>query len=471
MSKPGREVAPRRTARKGHGWKEKAKRQTGTVQNLPVLRPNAAGIDIGSEELWVAVPADRDAEPVRCFSSFTNGLRALAAWLKHCGIETVALESTGVLWIPVFQLLAEEGFEVCLVNARHYQNVPGKRTDIGDCQWLQFLHSVGLMRASFRPQQAVCAVRSLIRHREQLVEMRSQHIQHMHKALDQMNLKLHYMLNDIKGASGQRMVRAILDGERDTTVLAEMRDRKVQATAEQIQESLVGDYREEHLFTLRQSFDFYQEYSRKIEAVDAEIEKYTAKLKGKVDWKEAAGKLRKVKKTSAERRHLATMKEQCRRVFGVDITRIPGFCRGGHAQKLVGEVGPNLGAFWSAEAFASWLGLCPNHEISGGKVLSRTTKKVKHPAATVFRMAAQSLQKSQTHLGRLYRSLRAKLGPPKAITAMAHKLARIFYHMVTRQEEYNERVFQKQEEMGLQRMQKRLAIQAAQLGLRLVAAK
>jgi len=225
------------------------------MEKLPVQRPNAAGIDMGSEELWVAVPADREEEPVRCFSSFTEGLPALTDWLKECGMETVALESTGVLWIPIFQLLAAEGFQVCLVNARHYQNVPGKRTDIGDCQWLQFLHSVGLLRGWFRPEQAVCAVRSLIRHREQLVEMRSQHLQHMHKALDQMNLKLHYVLNDITGASGQRMVQAILKGERDAAVLGEMRDRKVQATAKQIQDSLVGDYREEHLFRLGQSFD------------------------------------------------------------------------------------------------------------------------------------------------------------------------------------------------------------------------
>ena len=470
MSKQPKQKQAFQTRERGHGQK-KSKHQKGSFANLPVLRPDAAGIDVGTEELWVSVPEDRDEQPVRCFPSFTNGVKAMVEWLKQCRIQTVALESTGVLWITIFQMLEDAGFEVCLVNARHYQNVPGKRTDVQDCQWLRFLHSVGLLRPSFRPEQAVCAVRTLVRHREQLVQMRSQHIQHMHKALDQMNLKLHYVISDIVGASGQKIVRAILAGERDTAKLAELRDRNIKATVEQIRESLVGDFREEHLFTLRQSLDLFDEYSHRIDVVETEIEKYTAKLETKMKLEGEPGrKPSKARKCTAKCSHLAHMRELCREKFGVDVCRIPGMQRGGIAETLLAEVGPDLAAFDSSGAFGAWPGLAPNHQISGGKILSRRTKKMKHPVANAFRMAAQSLEHSQSYLGRYYRSLKGRVGPPKAITATAHKIARIFWAMVKRQKEYDEKAFDKYEQQNRERSRKRLERQAAQMGLKLVPA-
>lgn len=238
---------------------------------MPVMRPDAAGIDIGATEIFVAVPADRAAENVRCFPTFTQDLYAAAEWLKQCGVKTVAMESTGVYWIPLFQILEGRDFEVCLVNARHVKNVPGRRTDVSDCQWLQFLHSVGLLRASYRPEQEVCAVRSLLRHRESLVQMAATHVNHMQKALDQMNLQLHHVISDIVGQTGLAIVDAILAGERDPEVLAKLRSERIKASAEVIAKSLVGDYRAEHLFTLRQSLAGYRSYQKMLEDCDHEI--------------------------------------------------------------------------------------------------------------------------------------------------------------------------------------------------------
>src|SRR5688572_23711621 len=250
------------------------KRKKDTKTNnavLPVMRPDAAGIDIGATEIFVAVPADRATENVRSFPTFTQDLYALADWLKSCSISTVAMESTGVYWIPLFQILEDRGFEVCLVNARHVKNVPGRRTDVSDCQWLQFLHSVGLLRASYRPEQEVCAVRSLLRHRESLVQMAATHVNHMQKALDQMNLQVHHVISDIVGQTGLAIVDAILEGERDPLKLAKLRHERIQASEEVIAKSLVGDYRPEHLFTLRQSLAAYRSYQKLIDDCDREI--------------------------------------------------------------------------------------------------------------------------------------------------------------------------------------------------------
>src|SRR5437660_5551857 len=238
---------------------------------VPILNPDAAGIDIGASEIYVAVPADRDPEPVRMFLTFTADLRSLADWLQQCRVRTVAMESTGVYWIPLFQILEERGFEVYLVNARHVKNVPGRRTDVSDCQWLQFLHSVGLLRASYRPEQEVCEVRSLRRHRESLVQMAATHVNHMQKALDQMNLQLHHVISDITGQTGLVIVTAIMGGERNPQVLAKLRHERIKASEEVIAKSLVGDYRPEHLFTLRQSLMAYRSYQKLIEDCECEI--------------------------------------------------------------------------------------------------------------------------------------------------------------------------------------------------------
>ena len=416
------------------------KRKKDTKANdamLPVMRPDAAGIDIGATEIFVAVPAERDAENVRSFPTFTQDLYALADWLKQCGVKTVAMESTGVYWIPLFQILEDLGIEVCLVNARHVKNVPGRRTDVCDCQWLQFLHSVGLLRASYRPEQEVCAIRSLLRHRESLVQMAATHVQHMQKALDQMNLQLHHVISDITGQTGLAIVEAILAGERNPYVLAKLRHDRIKASEEVIAKSLVGDYRPEHLFTLRQSLAAYHHYGNLIDDCDREIRCSLEEFKPNLPDASQGGSQKSQSMTfSAE----GVLRSELKRVFGIDLTKIPGI-RVGIAQTLFGEIGPDFNKFRSASAFASWRGLCPDNEISGGKVLWVGTRKVKCRAATALRMAAQSLHHSKSALGDFYRRMRAKLGAPKAITAAAHKLARIIFYLVTTAQEFDDSRF------------------------------
>jgi hypothetical protein len=259
-----------------------------SAPTLYCLNPNTAGVDVGATEIYIAVPVDRDPQPVLHFSTFTEDLHAAADWLKACNIETVAMESTGVYWIPFFQILEARGFTVLLVNARHVKNVPGRKSDVSDCQWLQYLHSVGLLHGSFRPEQAVCTVRSILRHRDSLVQMASSHVQHMQKALDQMNLQLHHVISDITGVTGMTILEAILAGERNPHTLAALRDGRVKATADTIAKSLVGDYRREHLFTLRQSLAAFRHYQKLIGACDSEIAQLLETFESKVDPPEAS---------------------------------------------------------------------------------------------------------------------------------------------------------------------------------------
>ncbi len=432
---------------------------------LPIMRPDASGVDVGATEIFVAVPADRAAEPVRSFPTFTQDLYRLADWLEQCGIKTVAMESTGVYWIPLFQILEERGFEVFLVNARHVKNVPGRRTDVCDCQWLQFLHSVGLLRASYRPEQEVCAIRSLLRHRESLVQMAATHVNHMQKALDQMNLQLHHVISDIVGQTGLTIVDAILAGERDPFVLAKLRNERIKATEEVIAKSLVGDYRAEHLFTLRQSLAAYRNYQTFIEDCDREIRQLLEEFQlpdGKKSDEPDQAKPTP-RKVSAD----GILRSELHRVFGIDLTKIPGI-RTGIAQSLFGEIGPNFTKFRSASAFASWMGLCPDNDISGGKVLWVGTRKVKCRAALALRMAAQSLHHSKSALGDFYRRMRAKLGPPKAITAAAHKLARIIFHLITTRQEFDDSKFAADQLRYQKRQEIKLRVKAKSMGFELV---
>jgi transposase len=420
---------------------------------LPVLHSDAAGIDIGATEIYVAVPPDRDSESVRMFGTFTRDLQALADWLQQTGIRTVAMESTGVYWIPLMQILESRGFEVYLVNAKHVRNVPGRKTDVSDCQWLQYLHSVGLLRPSFRPAQEICAVRSLWRHRETLVELATCHVQHMQKALDQMNLQIHHVISDITGLTGLAIIGAILDGERDTRKLALLRDPRIRASHETIAKSLEGDYQQEHLFTLRQSVELYQQYRKKI--LECEDESPA---------KDSVKKCKVMKPAQA-----LTLRNEGYRILGVDLTTIPGISVL-HVQTILAELGPDHSKFRNAAAFSSWMGLCPDNDISGGKVLRSGTRKVKNRIALALRMAAQSLQQSQTSLGEFYRRMRTRLGAPKAITAAAHKLARIVFHLLTTKEPYDDSVFAQLEELRNQRARKRLSAQARELGFHLVPA-
>ena len=442
------------------------KRKKTTQTQMPVMRGDAAGIDIGATELYVAVPGDRDPEPVRCFPSFTQDLHRLADWLEKCGIKTVAMESTSVYWIPVFQILEARGMEVCLVNARHVKNVPGRKSDVSDCQWLQFLHSVGLLRASFRPEQAVCSVRSLLRHRENLVQLAGIHVHHMQKALDQMNLQLHHVISDITGVTGLAIVDSILAGERDPKVLAKLRNHRIKASEDTIAKSLVGDYRAEHLFTLQQSLNGYRTYQKMIADCDGEIQRSLMEINGKNDLP-----AEEVEWTEAEKIQPGTeafkLSEELERILGVDLTKVPGLGPL-NIQILLGEIGPDLTKFRNAGAFASWLGLCPANDVSGGAILRTGTRKVNNRAAKVLRLAAQTLFRAQNPLGDFYRRMRAKLGGPKAVTATAHKLARIIYHLITTGQAYDETIFAQQQARYRKHQEAKLQSQAKLRGFQLV---
>jgi len=431
-----------------------------------VLEPNAAGIDIGATEIYVAVPTDRDPHPVRCFGTFTRDLLQLADWLQKCAVETVAMESTGVFWIPLFQILEDRGFRVCLVNARHVKNVPGRKSDVSDCQWLQYLHAVGLLRASHRPNQSICALRSIWRHRESLVQMAAVHIQHIQKALDQMNVQLHHVISDITGTTGLTIIEAILAGERDPGRMARLRDARIAASEETVAQALVGDYRPEHLFTLRQSLRAYQQYQRWIRDCDVEIETFLSHLDARLE--PIQKPLSRAKDRHRPRRNEPRfdLRTHLYKIFGVDLTEVPGV-NSLIAHTLLTEVGPDLSKFRNPEAFASWLGLCPDNRISGGQILSVKTRKVTNRLAIALRMAAQSLHRSQSYLGQYYRRMRTRLGTPAAITAAAHKLARVLYHLITTRQPYDESVFAGLEERARHRQFFRLKRQAAALGFEL----
>lgn len=437
------------------------------VATLPVIDPDAAGIDIGATEVFAAVPADRDPNPIRRFDTFTVDLQRLADWLQHCGIRTVAMESTGVYWIPLFQILEERNFRVHLVNAHHVRNVPGRKTDVSDCQWLQHLHSVGLLRESFRPADEICAIRSLWRHRENLIQLATVHLQHMQKALDQMNIQLHHVISELAGATGLAIVDAILAGERDPHKLAELRDWRIRATNETIVKSLVGDYREEHLYVLRQSLECYRSYQQLIQDLDQEVKQRMSRLPSRVDPAEKPlGKERNPRKTP-RRTEPHELRLHVYRAFGVDLTQIPGI-NALTAQVLLTEIGTDLSRFPTVGAFCSWLRLCPDPRISGGQVLSSKTRPTKNRAALALRVAAQALHRSQTYLGDHFRRVKARMGAPKAITAVAHKLARIIYHMIVNQQEYDTTVFQEHHRRAQERKRNRLYAQATELGFRLV---
>jgi transposase len=429
-----------------------------------LFNPDAAGIDIGATELYVAVPSERSDNPVRCFGTFTEDIIALAQWLKACRIQSVAMESTGVYWIPVFQILEDHGFEVCLVNARHVKNVPGRKTDVLDCQWLQYLHSVGLLRGSFRPAQQVCAVRSLVRHRDSLTQMGSAHVQHMQKALTQMNLQLHHVISDITGLTGLAIIEAILGGERNPHELAKLRNKRIKASKVTVAKSLVGDYRVEHLFTLEQSLKSYRHYQGLIAECDLEIKTLLSAFESQVDMAENP-----LPPPSKVIRHQTPtdLRQEAYRLTGVDLTQIPGI-QAATAHTLLAEIGPDVSKFPSAKHFASWLGLCPDNRISGGKVLSVKTRPVTNRAAGALRLAAMALYRNESALGDFFRRMRAKQGTPKAITSTAHKLALVIYHMLKTKTAYDETRFAHHQEQYKRRLEVKLKHQAKALGFALV---
>jgi transposase len=441
------------------------------MDQLPVLHPDAAGVDIGASEIFVSVPQDRDAKPVRSFPTFTRDLNNLVDWLQRCRIRTVAMESTSVYWIPLYQILEERGMDVCLVNAQYVRNVPGRKTDVSDCQWIQYLHSVGLLRPSFRPPAEICAIRSLWRHRASLIQMAAEHVLHIQKALDQMNLQIHRVLSDITGQSGQRILDAILAGQRDALLLARLCDPRVKSSHDTIAKALEGDYRTEHLFALRQSLAGYRYYQTLIVEVDGEMGRYLA---GLPTGSETDSKLPpQTKKTKHRRQHheptAFDLRGELYRIVGVDLTDVPGISSV-TAHTILCEIGTDLTRFRNASAFASWLGLCPEKQISGGKVLYTKSRQVKSRVASALRIGANSLHHAKNYLGEFFRRIVRRLGKAQAITATAHKLARILYHLLTTKEPYKEEVFKSSEADTLRRAESRLRKQAAQLGWTIVPA-
>lgn len=450
----------------------KGKRRGVNLANRPVLEAHAAGVDIGATELFVAVPPETDPEPVRKFQSFTADLKQLVDWLEACGVTTVAMESTGVYWTPLYELLEQRGLKPRVVDARHMKNVPGRRPDWHECQWIQFLHSAGLLRAAYRPELDVCAARTLMRHRTDLVGMANQHGQHMHKALTQMNLQIHQVIDDITGLTGLRIVDAILAGERDAAVLAGLRDHRVKASAETVRKSLEGNWRLEHLFTLRQSLEIYRNYRKQIEACDAQIEKLLVRFQPRVEPEprplpadRKQGQRRNKSKTTNPQTGF-DIRTESYKLFGMDLTQVPGLSK--NILTLFTEVGRDMSAWPTAAHFVSWQALCPDHDISGGKVLWRGLRKTNHRVAQIFRMAAQGMHHDRTPMGDYFRRMRAKLGPKGAITATARKIATIFYTLVKNQVEYDITLWAQADEEREQRIATRLKRQAEARAFRLV---
>jgi transposase len=388
---------------------------------LSVLSADTAGIDVGSREHWVAVPADRDPDPVRPFGTFTADLQELARWLKQCGIRAVAMESTGVYWIALFEVLEEAGFDVCVVNARDAKNVPGRKSDIQDCQWLQKLHSYGLLSKSFRPVSEVRVLRSYMRERENLASGSHQCVQHIQKALTEMNIRLVNVLSDIMGKSGRRILDAIMAGERDPAVLAKLVDQRVKTSQAAMRKSLEGDWRPEQLFIIEQQLNLHTYYHKLISGCDQRIEMHLKQMEGL-----GRGPAPTAAEDEPNKRDLHAALQ---RITGVDLTRIEGI-ELKTAQIIISEVGVDMSRWPTEKHFCSWLGLCPNHQITGGRILKRKTRRVVNRASTALRRAASTLLRNKSALGAKFRRLRARLGAPKAITAIAHHLARLVYRMI-----------------------------------------
>jgi len=403
--------------------------------DIPVslFNQDAAGIDIGGSFHFVAVPSDRDENPVRKFDNFTADLYQLADWLSACKIKTVAMESTGVYWIPIYEILEERGFEVFLVNARHIKNVPGRKSDVIDCQWIQQLHSYGLLRASFRPEQYICQLRAYMRQRESLIEYAAHHIQHMQKALSLMNLQLANVVNDITGVTGLKIIRAIISGERSPEKLASFRDGRCKQSEEVIAKSLHGNYREEHLFALQQSVELFDIYQAKIEECDRAVKKLLDQHAPDDHENPKSSNNKKKKRRNNELYFDA--ENYLQQMTGVDLTKIDGLSTHS-ALRIISEIGTNMSRWPTAKHFGSWLGLAPGTKISGGKSLGSKTKPSANRAAIMLRIAASTLYRSNSALGAFLRRLKSKVGAPKAITATAYKIARLIYSMIKHGEEY-----------------------------------
>ncbi|HEX6034971.1 MAG TPA: IS110 family transposase [Anaerolineales bacterium] len=422
--------------------KRKSKRRSGKEESHPFrglsqVNPHAAGIDIGAEEIVVCVPGPENTQIVKTFGNYTADLQAIGRWLKEHRVQTVAMESTGVYWIPLFEELERQGFECLLISSRSLRRVAGRKSDITDAQWIQTLHTYGLLDGSFRPQADLVALRTLLRHRSQLVEHRSPHILHMQKALLQMNVQLSQAVTDVTGLTGQKIIRAILAGERDPQTLAALREPGCKKSEEEIGKALTGTWREEHLFVLKQSVLLYDFYTEQIQSCDEEIERLYGLTRP--DWEAGEVALFTRRKKNSHSKNLPQHPEEIRkhlkRISGVDLSVVDGFGVS-LAQTVIMEVGTDMSKFPDEKHFCSWLGLAPKHEISGGKVLKNKTLKTKNRAGQAFRMAAQSVKQADCVFGVFYRRLKARLGASQATVATAHAIARVVYRMLKYKVEY-----------------------------------
>lgn len=422
--------------------------------------PNAAGIDVGASSHWVAVPRQSAEEPVREFGAMTDDLNAMADWLLACGVDVVALESTGVYWIPVHEVLERRGLKVWLVDARQMKYVPGRKSDVQDCQWLQKLMSLGLLRAAWRPGDAVCVVRAVVRQREILLTEQARWVQRMQKALVQMNIQLTEVLSDVMGTTGQAIIRDIVAGQRDPQVLARHRHARVKASATEVCRALTGNWREEHLFSLQQALAMYDALAQRILECDAKLQALLAALP------QHPAKLRE--SATARRKHQPAfdVRQAMANWAGVDLTRIDGL-GDSTVLKLLAEIGPDLSHFATVKQFCSWLALCPGTKVSGGKVLSAGTRRSANRARQALKMAAMSLARSDSALGAFYRRLCMRMDKPRANTAVAHKLARMVYFMLTRGEDYVDQGRQHYEEQQRLRSIASLKRRAALFGFQI----
>lgn len=434
--------------------------------SLKHVHLNAAGIDVGAESHYVAVPVDRDPEPVRAFPAYTPDLNKLADWLKACGVDTVAMESTGVYWIPLYEVLERRGFKMYLVSPQHLRRVPGRKTDVLDCQWLQELHTFGLLSGAFRPEDIEVALRSYMRQRAMLVSYASQHIQHMQKALTQMNVLVHQAVEDITGVSGMRIIRAIIVGERNPVRLAAMREAGCKKDAATVASALEGNWREEHLFALRQAVELFDFYQERINECDRQM---LAHLETMEDHSGSRGTPPEPEGKSPRKNELSfDGAAEAYRISGTDLAKIPGI-GGNTALKILSEIGTDVVHWPTAKHFASWLTLAPGNRISGGKRLSqRKAPANANRVAQALRLAAFSLHKSHSYLGAFYRRMAARAGKTKAIQATAHKLAILVYNALKYGTDYVEKGARYYEESYRDRVVKNISRRANEMGYRLV---
>jgi len=455
----------------------KGKRTKGIEEAHPFaamsqVNPNAAGVDIGAVEIVVGVAGENNTQIVKAFGNYTVDLQAIGSWLNEHKVKTVAMESTGVYWIPLFEVLESMGFKCLLISSRSLRRVPGRKSDIEDAQWIQTLHSYGLLESSFRPEADLVGLRTMLRHRAQLLEHRAPHIQHMQKALLQMNVQLSQALSDVMGETGQCIIRAIVQGERSPQLLAAFRDPGCKKSEEEIGQALTGTWREEHLFVLKQSLELYDFYTAQIEGCDEEIDRMYALIRP--DWQ--SGELppvpMKKQKTHSKNapKSAREIRTHLKRINGVDLSLVDGFGVS-LAQTVTMEVGSNVAEKFPTEKnFCSWLGIAPKHEISGGKVLKKKTLKTKNRAGQAFRMAANSVKKSDTLFGAMYKRFRARQGPSQATVSTAHAIARVVYRMLKYQVEFETISVNEYEKKYEEQQVKYFKKKAAKLGYQLVPA-